>query len=680
MLKATFDKKTALLLGKKMPREQRDVLFTLAVLTFILIPHFFYLPLWTIALTLGTLLWRAWISKDPARKLPGKFVKFVLLCAYVTFTLLTYKRITGPDAGGCLLVVLIALKTMELRARRDALVIFYLGFFLIKIGFFHSQNIPTAFILLIGLTGLLTALVNAYMVAGYPPLKDAFKVALKLVLWGAPLMVVLFMTFPRLDPLWGLPDSALAKTGVSDSLSINSISQLAQNRAIAFRIQFDGKAPATKEMYFRGPVLDFFDGRSWRARDIPSQPFTSKDESAFYHDDNPISYEITMESTNQSWLFTLELTTDIKDLQIYRPQLNRSYQWISNEIIMSRTRFRGTAHMNYRISTDTPQQWLEIDTKLPDAGNSRTRQWAAELMQNPEFSALSVRGKADWVLQHIHQKEFFYTLTPPTGYTPDNSADQFWFDYQSGFCEHYASSFVILMRALGIPARIVTGYLGAEQNYVDNYWIVRQSNAHAWTEIWQEKEGWIRIDPTAAIAPERVLTESLTQESNAAGGFDGLGFITKLVMRWDALENAWNQWVLAYNTDTGVGILERLGFKSPNWITLLKVLFSFLAIGLGTAFVIYKWRHRQKDSWLKVYNNLCKKLQNSGAKANATMSPRTVVQSLENEVQHQPMYKQVCDILLELEKLRYAPSLYTKDEYKQHLKRLKLAVQQLKIS
>lgn len=676
MVSLSLDKKTLSLLGQKMPREQRDVLFTLGVLAFILIPHFFYLPPWIIMVTLSTLLWRAWISKDPSRKLPGKLTRFILLCAFVGLTLISYRSILGPEAGGCLLVVLLALKTLELRARRDALVIFYLGFFLIMIGFFHSQNIPTAFILLIGLTGLLAALINAHMVAGYPPLKDAFRVAIRLVIMGMPLMVVLFMLFPRLDPLWGLPDSALAKTGVSDTLSINSISQLVQDNAIAFRIRFDKAAPAQENMYFRGPVLELFDGRTWHARSFSTQPLTLRREAVFDHDDSSVTYEITMESTNQPWLFTLDFTPEVKGLSEGNTQMGRNYQWLSNKIITNRLQYKGTAYLQYRIDLQKSTQWQEADTQLPGAGNPRTRQWARELLQNPEFAQLNARGKADWLLKHIQTEEFFYTLTPPGEYTPQNAADQLWFDYKSGFCEHYASSFVILMRALGIPARIVTGYQGAERNYVDNYWIVRQSNAHAWTEIWQEENGWIRIDPTNAIAPHRVLVERLAQNTDT-DNFADLGFVAQLLMRWDALENAWNQWVLAYNTNMGIDLLERLGIKSANWMTLFKVLMGVLSAIVLFVVLFYKWKRREKDNWLKVYNLLCKKLQKAGIQVNTGIPPRTVAHLLEESKANN--HEQVSNVLFGLEKLRYAPSSFTSTEYQKTLNQLKLLIKQLKL-
>jgi transglutaminase-like putative cysteine protease len=645
----------------KMPREQRDTLFILGTLLFILLPHFFYLPVWASVLTCLTLLWRAWLTRGTA-KLPGLLIKISLLVFFVGATLISYKTIAGPQAGGTLLVMLVSLKTLELRARRDALIIFYLGFFLIMMSFFESQNILIALCMLISLTALMAALINAHMPAGYPPLKDSIRIALRLMLWGTPFMVILFLTFPRLDPLWALPDPNVAKTGVSDELSINSISELVQNQAIAFRVKFEGNAPAQKDLYFRGPVLSLFDGRVWRARDIPMHNMLSAEEKeAYFTFSSPaVHYEITQETTNQNWLFTLDLTPPqgAPALNSNRAQIGYGGQWAVGRIISDRIRYNATAYFNYRLGSNTPPNALYIETLLPSQSNPRTQAWAKQLMQDPSFAALDPRGKAQWLLNYIRQENFHYTLQPPIGYTAATAADQLWFDYRAGFCEHYASAFVVLMRALNIPARIVTGYQGAEPNFIDSYWIVRQSNAHAWTEIWQPGEGWIRIDPTSAIAPYRINNGSLflTDENAGNRSFANLPFIDKLLMRWDALENYWNQWVLAYSVDAGIDLLSRLGIKNASWGTLVKILLGITGAVLLVLLLIIRWKNRTQDHWLKAYAVLRQKLQKAGFPSDATTAPRTLAKQLAGSAAQQPQLQQAQHLLLRLEKLRYAPS------------------------
>lgn len=644
----------------KMPREQRDTLFILGVLVFLLIPHYIYLPFWASGLSLATLIWRAILSKQPIAKLPGRIVKTILAIVFFLLTYINFKSINGPEAGGCLLVMLTSLKTLELRAKRDALVIFYLGFFLIMLGFLQSQNIPTAIGLFIGMTFLMAALVNANMPSGVPPLKNAIKIALRLMAWGTPLMVILFITFPRLDPLWQLPNQNLARTGVSDTLTINSIIQLTQDESIAFRIKFDGKEPSMADMYFRGPVLSSFDGETWRVREIPFKTMYG-DESlnqVFHPQSPPINYEITMEATNQPWIFTLDSTIAPPQLAGYQVQMYSAFQWFSIPPVSGRIRYEGTAYTRVQ-TTPPPQQWLLADTKLPPDINPKTQAWAAELSQNPTFAALDAKGKAQWLLNYIRTENYHYTLTPPAGYTPRNAADQLWFEYKEGFCEHYSFAFAILMRSLGIPTRIVTGYQGAEPNFVDGFWIVRQSNAHAWTEIWQDGEGWIRVDPTFAIAPERINYGSLRQGSNTPimhAGIDGLSIWGQISMRWEAIENAWNQWVLGYNVTSGLDILARLGFKTPTWLTLIKVVLTFFAILFSFIFCWIFWKNWHLDPWNKTYNIIKKKLKQAGFNVTDTMGPRKIAESLDDAAQKMPQLRKIQEVLLQLEKLRYAPS------------------------
>ena len=663
-----------------MPREQRDTLFTLSALLFILIPHFFYLPAWASAITLLTLLWRAWLTRK-ASKLPGTAVKVLLLILFVALTLFNFKSIAGPEAGGTLLVMLVCLKTLELRARRDALIIFYLGFFLMMLGFFQSQNIPTAAAMLVALVALIAALVNAHMPAGYPPLWDSVRIALKMMMWGTPIMVVLFLTFPRFDPLWALPDTTLTRTGVSDELTIYGITNLAQDSSIAFRVKFEGTAPAQKDLYFRGPVLSFFDGTTWRGRELPFQAIASTpaERRDFFRLNGPaVNYEVTIEPTNQPWLFTLDITPFegkpiLNDNSAF---MNVSMQWMSTHIIRERTRYTAQAYLDYRAGTNIGSSWLESETRRPRRdSNLRTRAWAEELMQNPAFASLSAKDKAQWLLDYIRRENFHYTLTPPAGYTASTAADQLWFDYKAGFCEHYAFAFTVLMRNLGIPARIVTGYQGAEPNLVDSYWIVRQSNAHAWTEIWQENEGWIRVDPTQAIAPERINNGSLTAnpQQTQDGGFEALPFFDKFLMRWDALENRWNQWVLSYTTDSGINFLEWLGLKNATWWTLFQIVVGSFGLILGCIYVLMRWKNRNRDVWLQAYTLLRMKLQRIGYASDQTTGPRTLAKLLYPATHNDSALKQAYRLLLELEKIRYAPA----SAKRMSLKQMTRAINQL---
>lgn len=669
------------LFNTKISREQRDTLFILGVLVFLLMPHYIYLPVWASCLSLTTLIWRAALSTKPAAKLPGRLIKTALAILFFALTYINFNSINGPEAGGCLLVMLTSLKTLELRAKRDALVIFYLGFFLIMLGFLQSQNIPTAIGLFIGLTLLMAALVNANMPSGTPPLKNAIKIALRLMLWGSPLMIALFITFPRLDPLWQLPNQNLARTGVSDTLTINSIGQLVQDESIAFRIKFDGKEPPMSDMYFRGPVLSIFDGETWRVREIFFESMYGNDafNQVFQPQSPPINYEITMEVTNQPWIFTLDSTIAPPQLAGYQLQMYSAFQWFSIPPLSERIRYQGIAYINV-ITSPPPQQWLLADTRLPPDTNPKTQAWAVELSQNPIFAALDAKGKAQWLLDYIRTENFRYTLTPPKGYSPQNAADQLWFEYKEGFCEHYSYAFAVLMRALGIPTRIVTGYQGAEPNFVDGFWTVRQSNAHAWTEIWQDGYGWLRIDPTFAIAPERINYGSLRQNANnpIMAGLGSLSVWGQITMRWEAIENAWNQWVLGYNVTSSLDMLARLGIKSPNWFTLIKIILAFFAILFSFIFSWIFWKNKHLDSWNKTYIIIKKKLKQAGFNITDSMGPRKLAESLNEAAKNIPQLSKIQEALFQLEKIRYAPSSCSSSPEKV-LKQLRKIIKNIKI-
>ena len=670
---------------RKMPREQRDTFFILVTLLFILIPHFFYLPVWASAIAVLTLTWRAILARFNM-PLPGKVVKTALLIFIIALTVLNYRSIAGPLAGDTLLVMLISLKTLELRAKRDALAIFYFGFFLILMGFTLSQGIFMAVSMLVALTALLTALTNANMPAGYPPLKDASRVALKLMAWGTPFMMVLFMIFPRLDPLWTLPNFMLNKTGVSDTLTINSISSLAQDNSIAFRVKFNGKIPDQKDLYFRGPVLSYFNGMQWSARDFIIDTTRDTNQTvAFSSNSLPIEYEITMETTNQNWLFTLDFTPPETrptfSTSSYRLLLNQGFQWTTTKVINERIKYQASAYLDYRVGKNLSQWQKTAETRLPESSNPLTQKWAQELMRDPSFAALDAKGKANWVLNYINKNQFHYTLTPPVGYRPDTAADQLWFEYQSGFCEHYASAFVILMRSLDIPARIVTGYMGAEPNLLDQYWTVRQSNAHAWTEIWQADEGWIRVDPTAAIHPSRIdngINTATTSETAINYIYADLSFMQKVRMRWEALENAWNQRVLGYSVESGIELLKKLGLKKATWFTLAGLLIGFFGILVGLYFLVLKIRTPKQDPWIKVYNLLRSKLEKAGITSTPATGPRTLAQKVNVMAKKNAKLKEnkeIQNILQQLELLRYAKNKKNRTS----LKKLKAEIQKLRI-
>jgi transglutaminase-like putative cysteine protease len=621
----------------KLPRDSRDTLFLLLVIAVVVLPQVVHLPLWCSGLVAGVLVWRgmlAWKSQP----LPNRWWLVTLLVVAVAATFATHKTILGRDAGVTLLVILLALKTLELRAQRDAFVVFFLGFFCMLSNFLFSQSLLTAFAMLVALMGLLTALVNAHMPVGKPPLMTAAKIAAKMALLGAPIMVVLFMLFPRLAPLWGTPNGPLqGKSGLSADMRVGTIAKLALDDSIAMRIKFDGVPPAARDVYLRGPVLSSFDGREW----LPSKSLPAKTNLRV--NGQPHNYEVTLEPNNKPWLFVLDTATTAPALNGYELRMTPELQWLTNRPITELVRYKAQSYTQFRYGPEKFDLSLQNDVKLPKGYNPRTLQLAADIKADARFANADVATLVNAVMQKLRTGGYEYTLEP--GVYGDNTADEFWFDRKAGFCEHIASSFVVLMRAMGVPARIVTGYQGGEFNAVDGYWVVRQSDAHAWAEVWRagnsngSNDGrtvgsWVRVDPTSAVAPQRI--DSLQRLSAPSGAFGGAiaslwtntlgnsGYNLLLQLRavWDAVNNTWNQKILNYTEATQLNILRNLGFTSPSWADLSYVLIAIIvAVSLlGIAWTT--WDKRQHDPWLRLLSSVQARLGKTGLMSHANISPR----------------------------------------------------------
>ena len=578
MLKAFFQKLNAL------PREGRDTLFLLLVIGWVVLPQVGNLPLWCSGLAAGVLLWRgrlAWTS----RPLPGRWWLLGLLGATIAATLLTHRTLLGRDAGVTMIVVLFALKTLELRARRDAFVIFFLGFFTMLTNFFFSQSLLTAAAMLIALLGLLTALVNAHMPVGKPPLLQAARTAGTMALVGAPMMVVLFLLFPRLAPLWGIPsDGMTGRSGLSSTMQVGNIASLALDESIALRIKFDGPVPAQQDMYFRGPVLTRFDGREWQ----PLQPRLASRFSVgalgsprLDVGGQPVRYEVTLEPSSRPWLMVLDATPRSPQVPGMNALLTQDLQWVTDRPVTDLLRYRAESYLEFRHGPASAAGVLPEYRELPAGFNPRTLQLAQDLRRDPRYADADTPALVKAVMDLLRSGGYEYTLNP--GVYGQNTADEFWFDRKAGFCEHIASSFVILMRAMNVPARIVTGYQGGERNNVDGFWTLRQADAHAWAEVWMPGSGWTRVDPTSAVAPGRTgaFERLRAPQGVVAAAFGAVNptLAASLRAAWEAVNNSWNQWVLNYTQSKQLDLLKNIGFKSPSWEDLSYVLLGIIVVG-----------------------------------------------------------------------------------------------------
>ena len=653
-----------------LPRDSRDTLFLLLVITTVVVPQVAHLPWWCSGLVAGVLVWRgrlAWKSQP----LPSRWWLVALLVVAIAATLATHKTILGRDSGVTLLVILLALKTLELRAQRDAFVVFFLGFFCMLSNFLFSQSLLTAFAMLVALMGLLTALVNAHMPVGKPPLMVAAKIAGKMALLGAPIMIVLFMLFPRLAPLWGMPGGPLqGKSGLSANMQVGTIANLALDDSIAMRIKFEGKPPAGRDVYIRGPVLSSFDGREWL-------PLKDGNQTANLRvTGQPINYEVTLEPNNKPWLFVVDAAASAPTLPGYELRMTPDLQWLTKRPITELVRYKAQSHTQFSHGPEKQELSLQNYVSLPTGFNPRTLQLAADIRRDARFAEADATSLTKEVMQKLRTGGYEYTLEP--GVYGDNTADEFWFDRKAGFCEHIASAFVVLMRALDVPARVVTGYQGGEFNAVDDYWVVRQRDAHAWVEVWQAGKAdgstvgsWVRVDPTSAVAPQRIDSlQRLSAPNSAFGGaiaslwistLGNNGYNPLLQLRdvWDAVNNTWNQKILNYSETTQLNVLKNLGFSSPSWADLSYVLIAIIVGASLLGIVLTAWDKRQHDPWLRLLNSVRARLEKTGLTSQPSISPRELARISVNRFGESA--NPLAAWLIQLEELRYRTHIRNTD-------------------
>jgi protein-glutamine gamma-glutamyltransferase len=642
-----------------LPREARDTLFLLAVIAWVILPQTANLPLWCSAMGAGVLLWRAriaWLGSP----LPSRWWLLGLLVVALASTWWSYRTLLGRDAGVTLVVVLLTLKTLEMRARRDAFVIFFLGFFTLLSNFFYSQSLLTAAAMLLALLGLLTGLVNSHMPVGRPPLLQAAKTAGWMALLGAPIMAVMFMLFPRVAPLWGLPGDAMSgRSGLSGTMQVGTMANLALDDTVAMRVRFDSPRPPQSELYFRGPVLSTFDGREWRPlRSRLPQRYQLGAELQTSGD--AVRYQITLAANNRPWLLTLDAAPDKPEIVGYTPAMAADLQWQTDQPMADLVRYRATSYTQFRHGPQSLVVGLQDYVELPPGYNPRTLQLAADMRRSRELAQATTPQLVEAVMQRLRTGGYQYTLEP--GVFGPNSADEFWFDRKAGFCEHIASSFVLLMRALDVPARIVTGYQGGDLNSVDGQWTVRQSDAHAWTEVWIAGQGWVRVDPTSAVAPGRtgtlmrlrprpsVFTEAINTVSPALS--------INLRALWEAANNNWNQWVLNYSQAKQMNLLRNLGFASPSWEDLSYVLIALVVLAslAGAAWTL--WDRWHQDPWLRLLHQAQAALRQRGWTVDERQTPRQLRDLLQTRAALDPEAVDQCAAwLLQLEAWRYAPDV-----------------------
>jgi transglutaminase-like putative cysteine protease len=638
-------------------REVRDTLWLLAAIVWILVPLAWVLPVWTSLSISAVLVWRVILTWE-GRRLPPRLLVFALMLAAGIAVFLQFHSIFGKDAGVAYVVLLLGLKLLELKARRDTFVVIFLCLFIMLTSLFDSQSIGTAIWLCCGVLWLVTALVRTNLLGREPLLAAKVKLAGQITLLALPLTAVIFLFFPRVEgPLWGMPaDAFSSRSGLGDVMAPGSLEKLVQSNALAFEVQFEGRTPSPAERYWRGPVLGSFDGFTWRPLPFAGtgalEPLQLQPDEA-----SSVRYTVTVEPTFRNALYLLDAPAEIPRAKGFVATLKPDLQVGLQSPLRERVRFEARSYSRFRYGQNASvlerEEWL----RLPVGLNPKTHAFATRLRSaESDDSKLIAR-----VLDYIRTENFVYSTTAPR--LGRNGIDEFLFETRRGFCEHYASAFVVLMRAMGIPARVVTGYQGGDINPINGYMTIRQKDAHAWAEVWLADKGWTRVDPTAAVAPERILQgsdESLAGNQDLGNSFLGIGghWVRWVRYNIEAINNDWNQWVISYSEESQRSMFAHLGMPDVDWGTLTIALIagSALVLALLGGAVILK--RPRPEPVVALYLKLCDRLGKRGAKRRPSEGPRDYFARVAPDLA-EPERSRVRDAFSLYEQLRYAQNAPT---------------------
>ena len=582
------------------------VFWVVLSLAIVISPHLSRFPAWSVVLIIVLFAWRLLCIRRTHWHVP-KWLLVIISIVTMLGIYLHFETLAGKTAGSVLLSLLLAIKLHESQSQRDYMLLISLSFFIIVTNFLFSQSIPTVIYMLLATVILIMSMLSISQGSANLTFRYKLKFSTQILLQSIPLMLIMFVLFPRVSgPIWQFPqEKQQAITGLSNTMSPGNISNLIQSNAVAFRVKFDDKIPAQSNLYWRAIVLWYFDGNTWEQGKTNRSPNTSLNLLT----NKTINYTITLEPHNKTWLYALDIPYRVPDSVNYTNNYNlRSWQKVNNLF-----QYKVTSVMKYIIQATLSPWEKSAGLKIPHTTNPKTIQMGKQLAQ--QYS--KPEDIVSYVLNMFNQQNYHYTLRPPL--TPGlDSVDKFLFETKRGFCEHYASSFTLLMRAAGIPARIVMGFQGGTVNPLNQIMTVHNSDAHAWSEVWLENRGWVRVDPTAAIAPKRIeqsLQEAL--EPDEARPFHmqiNSGLIKKALFYWDAIDNQWNQWVVGYDKEKQLKFLQTLLNSKTSFSNIIIIMVtSFTCVLLVLSLLIMKpWRREKIDPVMKVYNDYCHKLASRG--------------------------------------------------------------------
>jgi len=623
--------------------EKRHIKPILIALIVALLPQVLRLPLWITCWCIWLWGYMYHISRSQ-RPLPGRFTRRLLTGISMLGLILSFGYTIGGSAFISLIAVMAGLKPLEAGTHRDRMVAVFLSYFLIITNLIVFENLAITLYMFFSVAVTTAALIHINHPEG--KINHHFQYSLRMVVQALPLMIILFLLFPRIQgSLWGIKQRPYGYTGFSNSLSLGDVARLVVNDDIAFRVEFESPVPGSEKLYWRGIVFWTFNGREW-TRGYPvsesAQTISGKDE---------VSYIVTLEPRGNRWAFALDMPVDSPPSS----SLMGDHTLRLNQSPRKKIRYRLTSYTSY--NTGEMNRWEERALRLPPHGNEQSRQLAAEWrsMHSDDEALVSE------ALGYFRSNNFIYTLKPPR--LGGNQVDDFLFSEKKGFCEHYAASFAFLMRASGIPARIVGGYMGGTMNPYGNYMIVHQSDAHAWVEVFLKGKGWVRIDPTSAVAPGRIsegVATALSRDELPAFliGEDDLwlsDFWQQIKFGWDAISTQWDIWFISYSFWEQQALLAWLGIVSGSnrWLNITLLLVMCAAILFAAGFILFRASRYsgKKDRVQDHYIEFCKKLAQKGIVRRPAQGPYDYAKMIKKL--DQPFGEKAADIIDLYVTLRY---------------------------
>ncbi len=597
--------------------------------------------------------------------LPNKYVIVGLTIAGVYLLYNDSRGVFGRDAGTSIFIVALGLKLLEIRQNKDLYLVTALAFVVAASLFLYQQSVVMA-VYIVMVTCLLFATL-LIITTGVSETSKAIKQSALITMQALPIAIIFFVFFPRLEvPQWLLlPEKRSAISGLSDTLRPGSISKLGFSSDLVFRAKFEGSMPPPQKRYWRGPVFSIFDGANWT--ETKQRGFVRKLDKVTFTG-APYRYKLMMEPQEARWIYALEMPVSFSGAVVK----NGLHQLLNTGDHFKRKEFEITSYLNFNTGRLTDTEYYD-NIQLPYEPFPEIKKLVNNLQGGNDSAVNLIRA----IFKYFKKNGFEYTLNPPI--LKDNPIETFLFRAKRGFCGHYATAFVYLLRVAKIPARVVAGYQGGEENKAGKFVEVRQSDAHAWAEVWIKGKGWVRVDPTSAVAPDEFeqqwgeeisTTNAYAKQQAEERGVKA--WIKHLKDVWGNIDYQWQQSIINYKGSTQADFLSHLGINNTKdmlkWLLALTTI-MFLLIG----WYLLRKQRQTTDRILLLYQEFCRKLGRLGLMKNIGETENSFASRV---IKKQPDLEQsIALITNSYIKIRYGKEWSEKD-YKQ----LKKYVKNLKVS